>query len=919
MRFTNIHLALAFLLYASCALGMGPTSMLRKVDLDTPEVCIFDGEGEDGARILRIHDENAQIIDRELFTKIVQSAEWKDCTSLAIQCPNLCLLEDPCDLLPNVWEISINGPTKLNELRFAKITHINFFNCESTPQITAVKLKKITIRKCSAFDGRTVLFAPELEKITISHCDNIIVPALATLRKVTLLEGTAASHEFWESLRVLPGLTHLKLLGTEIPRRQELVDLASKGQVRIHVRDDEDLEVGSTRHAGAKRRQPDEAESDEGAARESRRARSASWNQTFTFPPSPVPPPTVTDEPESALRTRTSLYNAPIIPFPTEFRDGLAPKVEDLINTVLHVKRFFELGTQPAKYYTLISPSNEQKLELAQIIATRAGAPLLYLNVTKTTPGQDLEAIFNQATRLEHATGIIVFIDNADEIITTPPAAGGATPQVNPLTAALKETIARYDASDIFVFAAVQRQRSALMFKDLVSTKFQSILIGPPGILARQNILEKYLSTKGCYKHAADSAHLSELCHSLASQTESFMPSELRDIIDKALTTMILQNRPIFNDDDISSALSAIKSRPRLACQDASRFCSGQRPDTKLTDIVGQVPEEVTKVINFIKYPTRYGERAPRGILFVGPPGTGKTMLARAVAHEVDATFFPIKASDMVSKWLGDCARNIRDLFMSAQQTAEQTEKPAIIFFDEFDSIGKKRSTADGECNKERADMVNTLLALMDGFEEKKNIFVIAATNHAQSLDPAFRSRRFDFRIPIGRPLLVARATILEHYLHREKYTGTPEQATTTCRQLAERTGGFAPADLEGIIRNAAFLAVNPTSAPEDDRVTDALLRQEWGKIRRRLPEMTEEQITAETEALTQDAPAVQTATMPVASAAAAAPAESTAVLAPDAATTRATTAFLVGLLMGRGTALTTNVEFGPYPFDMGL
>lgn len=547
-------------------------------------------------------------------------------------------------------------------------------------------------------------------------------------------------------------------------------------------------------------------------------------------------PPTPIEEPELLTPASTTSYETPASICEHGFPDGLPREFDALVRSLSNADRFLALQVQPTKYYFLTGPKDEQKIELAQIASRTTHAPLFYLNAS-AMPCMGISALRDLFIKASEKPCAIVFIDNTEDI---------ASRTLTELYAQLN----KYKKNNIFVIFAAQTELVLQTFKEHFSPlTMQSIFICPPGPKTRTHIFKQYLLSKNCYEHRDDPAAVDAISESFAARTEGFMASELRNIINEAVRIMVLGGSPELHNTELNQALEIVTAQPRYATMGIRKLCADQRPKTSFADIVGPIPREIKQLITFIKHPERF-EVVPRGILFVGPSGTGKTMLARAIAHEVDGTFFPMNATDLVGKHLGDCARNVRDLFVNAQEATDQTRKPAIIFFDEFDSIGKKRSLIDGECNKERTDMVNTLLTHMDGLE-RKNIFVIAATNYAQSLDTAFRAGRFDFRIPFGRPQLEARTAILEHYLHKTHYAGDLSAAHLICRQLAERTGGFTHADLEGIIKNAAFLAVNPDGAPEEDNVTNELLFQEWDKMKHRLREMTEEQIVRERIALT--------------------------------------------------------------------
>ena len=192
------------------------------------------------------------------------------------------------------------------------------------------------------------------------------------------------------------------------------------------------------------------------------------------------------------------------------------------------------------------------------------------------------------------------------------------------------------------------------------------------------------------------------------------------------------------------------------------------------------------------------GARIPRGMLLVGHPGTGKTLLAKAVAGEANVPFFSISGSDFVEMFVGVGASRVRDLFAEAKAHA-----PCIIFIDELDAVGRHRGAGVGGGHDEREQTLNQLLVEMDGFEDRQSVIVMAATNRVDILDPALlRPGRFDRQIVVGSPDIGAREKILE--LHAKK---KPFASDIDFKVIAKNTAGFSGADLENMINEATILA----------------------------------------------------------------------------------------------------------------
>ncbi|VWL85821.1 ATP-dependent zinc metalloprotease FtsH [Oceanivirga miroungae] len=229
-----------------------------------------------------------------------------------------------------------------------------------------------------------------------------------------------------------------------------------------------------------------------------------------------------------------------------------------------------------------------------------------------------------------------------------------------------------------------------------------------------------------------------------------------------------------------------------------------EKPNVNFKDIAGldEEKKELEEVVDFLKDPTKFskaGARVPKGVMLVGEPGTGKTLLAKAVAGESGASFFNISGSEFVEMYVGVGASRVRDLFDEAKKS-----KPAIIFIDEIDAIGRKRGEGRSGGNEEREQTLNQLLVEMDGFDTDTQIIVIAATNREDVLDKALlRSGRFDRKITVSAPDLKAREEILKVHAKGKKLS-----QDVKLEDIAKITPGYVGADLANILNEAAILAV---------------------------------------------------------------------------------------------------------------
>jgi len=265
-------------------------------------------------------------------------------------------------------------------------------------------------------------------------------------------------------------------------------------------------------------------------------------------------------------------------------------------------------------------------------------------------------------------------------------------------------------------------------------------------------------------------------------------------------------------------------------------------PKVTFKDVAGvdEAKQELQEVVDFLRHPEKYrniGARTPKGALLIGPAGTGKTLLARAVAGEANVPFYSVAGSEFMEMLVGVGAARVRDLFDKAKKSA-----PAIIFIDEIESIGRQRGMGFSGGHDEREQTLNQILVEMDGFTPNDNVMVIAATNRPDLLDAALtRPGRFDRRVALDLPDIDGRKAIIK--IHKK---GKPFAASVNDERLATRTVGFSGADLENMLNEAAILAARTSKKEIDnDDLEEAATKVKLGPQKKRMQSIEERKMTA--------------------------------------------------------------------------
>lgn len=280
----------------------------------------------------------------------------------------------------------------------------------------------------------------------------------------------------------------------------------------------------------------------------------------------------------------------------------------------------------------------------------------------------------------------------------------------------------------------------------------------------------------------------------------------------------------------IINRMQGANNRAMSFGQSRAREVTGKKNKLTFKNVAGAVEakEELQEVVEFLKHPKKFtdvGAKIPKGVLLMGSPGTGKTLLARAVSGEANVPFFHISGSEFVEMFVGVGASRVRDLFAKAKKAA-----PCIIFIDEIDAVGRQRGAGLGGGHDEREQTLNQILVEMDGFDPNIGVIVMAATNRPDVLDPALlRPGRFDRRITIDLPSLKDREAILK--IHAK---GKPLAKDVKLRRVAERTVGFSGADLMNVMNEGAILAARDNKKEVDQQhLLDAIEKVMLGPERR--------------------------------------------------------------------------------------
>ncbi len=502
-------------------------------------------------------------------------------------------------------------------------------------------------------------------------------------------------------------------------------------------------------------------------------------------------------------------------------------RVREMIELPMkHPEVFQKLGIEPPKGVLLYGPPGTGKTLIAKAVANESGANFFSIagpEIMSKYYGeseQRLREIFDDAQK---AAPSIIFIDEIDSIA---PKRGEVTGEVERRVVA--QLLAMMDGlkerGAVVVIGATNREEAIDPALRRPGRFDREIEIGVPDRSDRIEILQIHVQNMPL----ADDINL----ESLADRMHGFVGADVNALCKEAAMRALRRYMPdLTTEDEIPPGIIEQMQVRREDFEEAlkeiepssMREVLVELPAVSWSDLggLGSLKQELIEAIEWpLKQPEKFrqmGVRPPKGVLLYGPPGTGKTMIAQAVANETAANFISVRGHQMLSKWMGESEKAIREIFRKARQVS-----PAIIFFDELDSIAPMRGTDEGSHVMER--VVNQLLSELDGLEALKDVVVIAATNRPDILDPALlRSGRFDRMLLVGPPDKLGRHEILK--IHA---AAMPKAEDVNLEELAELTEGYVGSDLNALCREAAMLALRQ----EGEKVEMKDFREALRKVR---------------------------------------------------------------------------------------
>jgi len=497
-------------------------------------------------------------------------------------------------------------------------------------------------------------------------------------------------------------------------------------------------------------------------------------------------------------------------------------KVREMIELPLkHPELFEALGIDPPKGVLLYGPPGTGKTLLAKAVSNESGAHFIGIQgpeIMNKYYGESEAHLRQKFEEAEANSPSIVFIDELDSIASKREETQGEVERrvVAQLLTLMDGLQAR---GQVIVIAATNRPNAIDPALRRPGRFDREIEIGIPDYEGRREILQVHTrgmplerDEEGAWK---DLEHFAEITHGFVGADMAALASALRRYLpeidlDEPLPPKLLQEMEVTTDDFKEAFKDVEPSALREVMVQIAKVAWSQVGGLEL--VKQQLREAVEWPLTNPAGFERLGITPPRGILLYGPPGTGKTLLAKAIATEAEANFIAIKGPEVMSKWVGESEKRLREVFRKAKQVA-----PCIVFLDELDALAPPRGGGGDSRASDR--LVDQLLTSMDGLESMEGVVVIGATNRPEIIDPALlRPGRFDRLLLVHAPDLEARLAILE--IH----TADMPLEKVDLKRLAKQTDGYSGADLEGIVREAGMLALRED--PEAVRVTQAQFAQ---------------------------------------------------------------------------------------------
>jgi transitional endoplasmic reticulum ATPase len=519
-------------------------------------------------------------------------------------------------------------------------------------------------------------------------------------------------------------------------------------------------------------------------------------------------------------------------------------KVRELVELPLrHPELFRHLGIEPPKGVLLIGPPGVGKTLLAKAVANEANAYFVAINgpeIMSKYYGESearLREIFEEAKKSAPA---IIFIDEIDAIA---PKREEVTGEVEKRVVAQLLTLmdGLHERGQVIVIGATNRPDALDPALRRPGRFDREIWINPPDARGRYEILLVHTRNMPLAPDA-DLRKLAEVTHGytgadLAALAREAAMSALRRAIQSGLIDMNQPAIPPEVLEKIKVTMADFIGAMREIIPSALREIHVEVPQVRWDDVGGleEAKQDLREAVEWpLKYPEKFkkfGLRPPRGILLFGPPGTGKTLLAKAVATESGANFIAIRGPEILSKWVGESEKAIREIFKKARMAA-----PCVVFFDEVDAIAPARGSRYGDSGV-MDRIVNQLLAEMDGIKTLESVVVIAATNRPDILDPALlRPGRLDRLIYVPPPDYRARLEIFRVHARKLKLADN-----VNLEELARRTEGYTGADIAAVVREAAMLALRETVRERASSVKPVSMRYFEEALKRVPPSLTQE------------------------------------------------------------------------------